>query len=302
MSGLGGNFVSATAQVNGTEIHYVRGGSGPTVVLLHGFPQDWYEWRRVMPRLARRFTVLAVDLRGVGGSAPSAGGYAAVELAGDVHLLVEQLGLGPAHLVGHDIGGCVAYAFAREYPERTSTVSVLEVPIPGIGPELDAEAGAALWHVPFHLTPELPEALVSGRQAIYFRHFFDEFTVDGSAISDADVAHYAHAYRDPDHLSSAFEFFRAMPANATYNREHTERVDVPLLLVGGRQLFGPHLVRMAGELRANHGWSDVDVHIIEEAKHYLVEERPDEVAELIERHIAARSSRRGADDLTRSAP
>jgi alpha-beta hydrolase superfamily lysophospholipase len=113
---LGGGFVAETAGVNGTAIHYVRGGRGPTVVLLHGFPQDWYAWRRIMPRLSKRFTVVAVDLRGVGGSAPSADGYAAVDLARDVHQLIGGLKLGPAHLVGHDIGGCVAYAFARGRP------------------------------------------------------------------------------------------------------------------------------------------------------------------------------------------
>jgi pimeloyl-ACP methyl ester carboxylesterase len=287
---LGGAFVSATAQVNGTAMHYVRGGRGPGLVLLHGFPQDWFEWRHVMPRLARRFTVVALDLRGVGGSAPGAGGFSAAELASDVKLLAEQLDLGPVHLAGHDIGGCVAYAFAREFPEWTRSVAVLEVPIPGIGPELRPEA-AALWHVPFHLTSNLPEALVAGRQETYFRYFFDQFTSDNTVISDADVRHYADSYRTPDQLRSGFEFYRAMPANESYNARHTEPIDVPLLLVGGEHLFGPVLRRTAQCLRADHGWSRVDVHVVANAKHYLVEERPDEVAEVIERHIAGASER-----------
>ena len=147
--------------MNGAVLHYVRGGRGPTVVLLHGFPQDWYEWRRIMPRLAKRHTVVAVDLPGVGGSAPSPGRHAAVDLARDVHQLIDQLGLGPTHLVGHDIGGCVAYAFAREFPGSSSTVTVLEVPVPGIEPQLALEIDAPLWHGPFHMTPDLPEALVA---------------------------------------------------------------------------------------------------------------------------------------------
>ncbi|WP_028921373.1 alpha/beta fold hydrolase [Pseudonocardia acaciae] len=282
---IGEGFVSGTADVNGTRIHYVRGGRGPTVVLLHGFPQDWYAWRRIMPRLAARFTVLAVDLRGVGESAPSADGYASVELARDVHQLVEGLDLGPSHLVGHDIGGMVAYAFAREFPERTRTVAVLEVPIPGIEPAPVLELDAPLWHAGFHMTPHLPEALVTGRQSVYFRYFFDTFTVDNTAIGDADLAHYAHAYRDPDHLRSAFEFYRAIPATAAYNAGRTEPIDVPLLLIGGEHLFGPIMPRMAESLRSNYGWSDVRVDVVENAGHYLVEERPDEVAGLIERHI-----------------
>lgn len=89
------------------------------------------------------------------------------------------------------------------------------------------------------MTPHLPEALLAGWQATYFRYFFDEFTTDNTAISDADVNHYATACGDPDHLRSAFEFFRAMPANATYNARHTEPIDVPLLLIGGKHQFGP---------------------------------------------------------------
>ncbi len=283
---LGGGFVSGTLDVNGTSIHHVRGGRGPTVVLLHGFPQDWYEWRRVMPRLAQRFTVLAVDLRGVGRSAPTTDGYAAVDLARDVHGLLDALGLGPAHLVGHDIGGGVAYAFAREYPARTRSVTVMEMPLPGIGP--GPAIDDPLWHVPFHMTPELPEALVAGRQAVYFRSFFDRFTADPAAISDADVAHYAAAYRDPDHLRAGFEFFRALPAAAADNAAHTAAIDVPMLLVGGEHLFGPVMPAIAESLRTEHGWSDVEVRTVAGAKHYLVEERPDEVAELIERHAGHR--------------
>jgi pimeloyl-ACP methyl ester carboxylesterase len=282
MDALGAGFLAQTADVNGTSIHYVRGGRGPTVVLLHGFPEDWYSWRRIMPRLARQFTVIAVDLRGVGGSAPSRDGYAAVDLARDVQQLLETLELGPAHVVGHDVGGCVAYAFAREFPDHTSTVSVMEVPIPGIKPLPDVEVDAPLWHVPFHMTPHLPEALVAGRQAVYFRYFFDTFTADTTVISEADLAHYAAAYRAPDHLRSAFAFYRAMPANEIYNAAHTEPVDVPLLLVGGEHLFGPLFPQMAEALRANYGWSDVRVRVINGAKHYLVEERPEEIAELIE--------------------
>ena len=111
---LGGDFVSGTATANATTIHYVRGGSGPTLVLLHGFPQDWFEWRRLMPRLAQSFTVIAVDLRGVGGSAAPADGYAAADLAEDVYQLLGALGFDRAHIVGHDIGGWVVPTRSRD--------------------------------------------------------------------------------------------------------------------------------------------------------------------------------------------
>ncbi len=287
ISELGEGFTAETASVNGTAIHYVRGGRGPALVLLHGFPQDWYEWRRIMPRLAERFTVVAVDLPGVGGSAPSAHGYAAVALAREIHRLIDGLALGPAHMVGHDIGGGIVYAFAREFPGHTSTATILEFPIPGIKPQLDPEGNGPMWHVPFHMTPDLPEALIAGRQTIYFRYFFDLFTTDNTAISDADIEHYATAYHKPDQLRSAFEFYRALPASETYNARHTEPIDVPLLLVGGEHLFGPTFPRLAESLRSNYGWSNVRAHTVNNAKHYLAEEQPGEVAGLIKRHAAS---------------
>lgn len=285
---LGAGFVAETANVNGTTIHYVRGGRGPALVLLHGFPQDWFEWRRVMPQLSQRFTVVAVDLRGVGGSAPSVAGYAAVDLAGDVHLLIDGLNLGRAHVVGHDVGGWVAYAFARHFPDSTRTVTILETPIPGIEPWLDLDVDIPLWHGAFHMVPGLPEALVADRQAVYFRYFFDVGTKDNGVISDADVEHYADAYGDPGRLRSAFEIYRAVPANMAYNAGQTDPIDIPLLLVGGEHVFGPILPLLADNLRANYGWSNIEIHIVADGKHYLVEERPDDVAELIERHAANR--------------
>ena len=113
-------------------------------------------------------------------------------------------------------------------------------------------------------------------------------TKDNTVISDADVEHYADAYGDPGRLRSAFEIYRAIPANMTYNAGQTGPIDIPLLLAGGEHVFGPVLPRLADNLRASYGWSDIDVRIVADGKHYLVEERPDDVAELIERHAASR--------------
>ena len=170
---LGGDFISGTATANGTTIHYVRGGRGPALVLLHGFPQDWFEWRRLMPRLAESFTVIAIDLRGVGGSAAPSDGYAAADLAEDVYQLLGALGVDRAHIVGHDTGGWVAYAFSRLHPRSTSSLLIMETPIPGIEPFQHLDIDVPLWHGEFHMIPDLPEALVADRQAIYFRHFFN---------------------------------------------------------------------------------------------------------------------------------
>jgi pimeloyl-ACP methyl ester carboxylesterase len=148
-TGLGEEFASETATVNGITLHYVRGGKGPVVILIHGFPQDWYEYHAIMPRLAKRFTVIAVDLRGIGGSTATAGGYDAVDMAEDVHQLISTFKLEHVYIVGHDIGGHVAYAFVRRYPQVTRGAMILDTPIPGVEGWTEIQGYPSVWHIQF---------------------------------------------------------------------------------------------------------------------------------------------------------
>jgi len=281
LAALGGGFVSATAQVNGTTLHYVGGGVGPAIFLLHGFPQDWYEFHQIMPRLAKQFTVIAVDLRGVGGSAASASGYDAANMAKDIHQLAEQLHLQRVYVAGHDIGGMVAYAFARLYPETSRGVMMLDAPLPGLGPWEEIKASPFAWHINFHQTPRLPERLLAGRQAIYFRYFLGPNT-----FSDADVGHYAESYADPEHLRALLEIYRAFPANATFNVAQRSAINVPLVLAPGENSpFERLMPSLAAALRA-HGCANVKVEVVKNSVHYIVEEQPDAVVELIERYAS----------------
>ena len=151
---LGDAFVSRTANVNGTTLHYVRGGAGPAVILLHGFPQDWSVFRRIMPRLARTFTVVAVDLRGIGGSTPAANAYDAATLGQDIHLLAIHLGLEKPYVAGHDNGGMVTYALARLYPQATRGVMILDVTDPRSRPlgASEGRPGALAFRLPSDAT------------------------------------------------------------------------------------------------------------------------------------------------------
>jgi len=276
---LGDRFVSDTAQVNATTLHYIRGGAGPTVILLHGFPEDWYEYRRVIPRLAEQFTVIAVDLRGLGGSAVTTDGYDAANMAEDVHQLAERLHLGHVYLVGHDIGGMVAYAFVRRYPETSRGVMMLDAPLPGLGPWEEIKASPIAWHINFHQAPALPERLLAGRQAIYFRYFLDPNT-----FSDADVGHYAESYADPDHLRALLEIYRAFPANETFNAAQRSAINVPLVLAPGENSpFEKLMPSIAAALQA-HGCANVKVEVVKDSVHYVVDEQPEAVTELIERY------------------
>jgi pimeloyl-ACP methyl ester carboxylesterase len=278
---LGPEFASARAQVNGITLHYVRGGTGPAVILLHAFPEDWYEYHKMMPRLATKFTVVAVDLPGIGGSTAKPGGYAAADVADDIHQLQEQLHLENAYVVGHDIGGMVAYAFVRRYPEAVRGAMILDVPLPGIAPWKEVTASPLVWHINFQQVPDLPEELVAGREAAYFRYFLDP-----RFFSDADVAHYAESYSAPEHLHAAFEVYRAFPADEKFNAEHLSRIDVPLVLaVGSESLFSKDLPTMAEALRA-HGCTNVKTRVIEGSSHYVADERPGIVEEFVEEYAS----------------
>jgi pimeloyl-ACP methyl ester carboxylesterase len=281
---LGGTFVSRTAQVNGTTLHYVRGGAGPAIILLHGFPQDWSVFRRIMPRLARTFTVVAVDLRGIGGSAATASGYDAATLAEDIHQLAAHLGLERPYVAGHDNGGMVTYALARLHPQTTRGVMILDVPIPGLEPWEQVKADPVLWHFGFHQTPNAPERLIAGREAIYFREvFFNRFARNPDAISDEDLAHDVRSYASADQLRAGLEVYRAYPANERFNADQRGPIEVPIVLAGGEHSGAPLNPTMARALR-EHGWRNVSVEVIENSGHQVIDEQPSAVAELLERY------------------
>ena len=279
VAALGSGFASDTARVNGATLHYVRGGTGPAVILLHGFPEDWYAYHRIMPELAKQFTVVAVDLRGLGGSIPTEGGYDAANMAEDVHQLAEHLLLEHVFVVGHDIGGMVAYAFTRLYPESSRGVMMLDAPLPGLGLWDAVKADPIAWHVNFQQTPDLPEQLLAGREAIYLRHFLNRDT-----FSDADIARYAKSYAAPEHLRAALEIYRAFPADEKFDAGKQSVITVPLVLAPGENSpFEKLMPSLADALRA-HGCSNVKVEVIKNSVHYVADEQPDAVAELIERY------------------
>jgi pimeloyl-ACP methyl ester carboxylesterase len=279
MTSLGDEFVSRTAAVNGITLHFVRGGKGPPVILIHGFPQDWLEYRAIMPRLAKRFTIIAVDLRGVGGSTATTGGYDAANMAEDVHQLVEALKLEGVYIVGHDIGGIVAYAFVRRYPQATRGAMILDVPLPGIDGWDEIQGHPAMWHVRFMQVPGLAEKLVVGKQADYFGYFFSY-----SKFTPSEVAHYVKAYAEPARLHAAFEMYRAFPVDAQFNAAQRGPNNVPLFLAAGDgSPFAKLIPKIAESVRAN-GCTHVETEVIRGSLHYVVEDQPEAVADLIERH------------------
>jgi pimeloyl-ACP methyl ester carboxylesterase len=183
-------FTSNMANVNGVRLHFVSGGAGPALILIHGFPQDWTEYRAIMPRLAKRFTVMALDLRGIGQSSIASGGYDADTLAKDVYELAKAQKLDDIYVVGHDLGGQVAYAFARQYPSVTRGAMLLDAPLPGIDGWDDVDHDPSVWHIHFMQVPGLPEKLLAGRQNVWLDYF-----LQFGKFSSADKAGFLRSLR-----------------------------------------------------------------------------------------------------------
>jgi pimeloyl-ACP methyl ester carboxylesterase len=280
----GAGFQSGTAAVNGTVLHYVRGGHGPALILIHGFPQDWFEFRSIMPRLADRFTVVAVDLRGIGGSSATEGGYDAANLATDIKQLADQLKLDRPYLVGHDLGGQVAFAFIQQYKQAARGAMILDSPLPGIAGWNESLNGPAVWHVGFMQAPGLAEQLVERRQSAFLGYFF-QF----AKFTPAEREHYLAAYGTSAQLKAAFGMYRAFPENVEAAAARRGPNPTPVILATGEKSPFANLVPgMAADLESQ-GFAHVDTATIPGAVHYVVEDAPDAVAKLIETHAGAAS-------------
>ena len=215
-------------------LHYVTSGSGPPVVLLHGWPQTWWEWRYVIPGLSEHYTVVAPDLRGLGDSSRPAGGYDKQTVANDIWQLVNgHLGYERFFLVGHDWGGPTAYSLAASHPESVKKLVIIDVVIPGCGG--DFSEGGRRWHHQFHMTLDLPEILTSGREDVYLQWFFKTFSYKEEAISEEDVAEYVRTYTQPGAMQAGFSYYRAIPQDIMVNKEIIKKfkLPMPVLAIGG---------------------------------------------------------------------
>jgi pimeloyl-ACP methyl ester carboxylesterase len=280
--GSGAGFQSGTAAVNGTTLHYVRGGHGPAIILLHGFPQDWLEYKSIMPALSDRFTVVAVDLRGIGGSRATEGGYDSANLAADIKQLADALKLDRPYIVGHDLGGQVAFAFIQHYPQAARGAMILDSPLPGIAGWDESLNGPAVWHVGFMQVPNLAEQLVQGRQAAFLGYFF-QF----AKFTPAEQEHYLAAYNTPGQLKAAFGMYRAFPENVKAATAKRGPNPTPVVYATGEKSpFASLAPKVVADLKGQ-GFAQVEAAAIPGAVHYVVEDAPDAVAELIEKHAGA---------------
>jgi pimeloyl-ACP methyl ester carboxylesterase len=259
---------SQFAHVNGIRMHYVKMGEGPLLILLHGWPQTWYEWRKVMPALASKFTVVAPDLRGLGLSEKTQTGYDKHTIANDVAALIKHLGERSAIVVGHDMGGKVAYVLSLLYPELVTKLILVDCMPPGTENMDPAKGG--MWHYGFHMAAEFPEMLTKGREREYLAAQMTQWSHRKDAITQDALDEYAKYYASPGGMTAGFNYYRTLPDDARFLAAYADRkFAMPVLTVAGRYGVSDNLfkamVPKAGNLKGV---------IAEESGHFVPEEAP----------------------------
>jgi pimeloyl-ACP methyl ester carboxylesterase len=276
-AGFTDTFTSRYVDTSELRLHAVTGGDGPPLMLVHGWPQTWYAWRMLMPTLARDFSVVAVDQRGIGLSDKPQHGYDTATLASDLVALMDMLGHSRFALYGTDVGMPIAYALAADHRNRVDRLVVSEAPLPGISPSpplfLPPQLNERLWHLAFNQLPEINEQLVTGREDIFFGAEFDA-SAGTNKLSRDIVRYYIDTLAaDPDHLRGSFGFYRALPTSIAQNEQRkTRRLTLPVLAIGGAESSGEG-VGNTMKLTAD----DVQTLVIPGCGHWVAEQAPDEL-------------------------
>jgi pimeloyl-ACP methyl ester carboxylesterase len=278
---LGGRtFLHRMIAAAAMRFHIVEGGSGPPVILMAGFPQSWYAWRRVMPILAEHHTVIAVDLPGQGDSDRPADGYDTRTTGERINALIKILGYDRYFMAGHDIGSWVAYPYAARYPEQLRRVVLLDANIPGVtlprSIQLGFESNWRSWHFLFNTIPDLPEALLGGRERILIQWFFQRKTANPAGVfSQADIDEYDRVYSKLGNLVGMLGYYRAVFEDMEQNADLAKaRIKIPILALGGDVGSASNIydaIKPLGE--------DVRGGVIENCGHYVPEEQPEILAQ-----------------------
>jgi pimeloyl-ACP methyl ester carboxylesterase len=264
------SFHTQEIATNGATIHVRVGGSGPAVVLLHGYGETGDMWAPLAADLARDHTVIVPDLRGLGLSSKPAGGFDKMNQAGDVAGVMDALKVTKADFVTHDIGNMVGFAFAELHPERVAKFVLIDAPVPGMGPWEEILKNPLLWHFRFG-GPDM-ERLVAGRERIYLDRFWNEFSATPARFSEGSREHYAALYALPGAMHSGFSQFAAFDQDAIDNRAWQAahgKLTMPVLALGGEKSFG---LTMAEVMRA--AATNVTPGVIPDSGHWIMEENP----------------------------
>ena len=260
---------------DGAQIFVRSGGSGPVVLLLHGFGDTGVMWGPVVREIIKTHTVVVPDLRGMGASSHPAGGYEKRTQAADMRAVMTALGYDHSAVVAHDIGNMVAYAYAARYPDKVDRLIVIDAPLPGIDPWDSVKCSPQTWHFNFR-GPDV-ERLVQGRERILLDRFYNELSAHPERIDEATRAYYAAVYARPGAMHSAFSQFAAFSQDAEDNKlTQKTKLTMPVLAIGGEKSFGPTMAVAMRNVAV-----DVKEAIVPDAGHWIMEENPTPAVNLI---------------------
>ncbi|MBO9729698.1 MAG: alpha/beta hydrolase [Chitinophaga sp.] len=265
------NFKHVTVKVNGVDIHYVTGGAGEPLVLLHGFGQNWYMWNRILPELSKHFTIIAPDLPGIGESGKPANGYDKKTMASYIHGLVKQLGHDHINLAGHDIGLMVAYAYAAQFPKEVNKLALMDALLPGVEP-VWSQVKASAWWFGFFSFPASGE-LVAGKERLFLTNFWPVVGHVKDAFTPEETNEFVRAYAVQGGVTGAFHWFGAFEQDAKDNKEFMKtKLKMPLLAMGGEYFGAAFLVDHCKLVAENVKGSN-----IKGAGHWIVQENTAQV-------------------------
>ena len=272
---------SRTAAVEGLKLHYLTAGHGPAVILLHGYTQTSRMWRPIIPLLAENFTVIAPDLPGIGDSDIPADGLDMKTAAIRIHALAKSLGVEKARVVGHDIGLMVAYAYAAQFPSEVEKLVVMDAFLPGVAGWENVYNDPRIWH--FRFNGPTPEALVQGRERIYFEHFWNDFAADKTrSIPEADRTAYTAAYARPGRMRAGWAYFVSFQQAAKDFAELSRtRLPMPVLAIGGEKANG-ELLGQQMKIVA----SDATMVVLKDTGHWVLEEKPKETIDALMKFLS----------------
>lgn len=262
--------------VNGTTLHVRVGGTGPAVVMLHGFADTGDMWAPLAAAMIAKHMVIVPDLRGMGLSSHPESGYDKKTQANDIAAVMDKVGVKSAQLVTHDIGNMVGYALVAQFPDRFTHWVVMDAPLPGIGPWEKQLLNPLVWHFNFR-GPDV-ERLVEGRERIYLDRFYNELSANPKAIDEATRAHYAKLYALPGAMHSAFNQFGAFTQDAEDNKVLAARgkTGIPVLAVGAQNSYGATMAELLQFVA-----TDVTPAVVPDSGHWIMEEQPAFAVKLI---------------------
>ena len=276
----------------GAEIFVRSGGSGPVVLLLHGYAENSDSWAPLAADLMKDHTVVVPDLRGIGRSSKPVGGYDKKTQAKDIRAVVTGLGYERTFVVAHDIGNMVAYAYAALYPDKVERLVVMDAPIPGIEPWGEILQNPGVWHFNFHGRDA--ERLVAGRERIYFDRIWNDFTGDPGKPDEATRNFFTASYAQPGGMRAGFAQFAAFSQDAKDNKIFEQvKLPMPVLAVGGEKSFGP-----LQAVIMRHVATNVQEAVVSGSGQWLIEERPVETVALIRRFLDASGTSAGEQRLS----